>query len=525
MTKVWIGRVGALMSVLVASSAYAGGYEMPENTTRAMGRGGANIASVDDATAQYLNPAGLASIDGFSASFSLNLPMMFNRFQRTPFEYNAQNTYAPMRIEYEEARNSLSFMPAPMIFLAHDFGLKNTAFGFAVYGPSAAPKVNWGGSHSSNLAPDGFNPVVTHRNGGAYQMVRSNLVVAYPSLTVAHKFENIGLSIGGALQLVYGSTDVTVGLEGTTGTRSLAEATVRTEDNPQGVLFAEDPDAYMEARVRTAGIGVTANFGLRYEPSESWAIGMSYRPAHRVKMRGKMDILQSPGLEALELELLNDRARMTIQMPHVLRAGVAYRHIVDGFELFDLELAATYEMWSIVNQMVAHTPGPITSGVGAIESRIIPDVEIPFYFKNTVSLRLGGDYNGLRDRVTGTGLALRGGFLWESNGQSMEYSNIYFMPFQRFSLSAGLSYYFDNISLDLGVSWLHAKPRTVENGEFNIINPLWVCNDPSGVIGATPEEVEAACAANGNNTPYHAVNNGTYKSDVVLISAGLTWNW
>lgn len=67
--------------------------------------------------------------------------------------------------------------------------------------------------------------------------------------------------------------------------------------------------------------------------------------------------------------------------------------------------------------------------------------------------------------------------------------------------------------------------RHVTNGEYNIINPLWVCNNGEGVNGGTKEEVLARCADNGDNSPYHAVNNGTYKTDLVNISAGITYNW
>ena len=523
MSKVMLAsRAGALLGLLVASNAYAGGYEIPENTTRALGRAGANIASVDDASAIYLNPAGMASVDGVSISFSLNLPLVMQRMQRSPLHYAAQNTLNEYTIEYTEERNKLSFMPAPMLFVAYDFGLKNTVFGFGAYGPSASPSSRWPMLSEDNLAPSPTSPVRTHEGSTAYQMIRSNLLVVYPSFTVAHKFEDIGLSIGGALQIAYGYTDVAVGLEGITGIQTLGDATVRTPDNPSGVLFTEDPASFVEARVRTGGFGITGNFGLRYEPSESWAVGLSYRPAHKIRMKGTFEMIESPALQAFDLQLVSDEARMTVQMPHVLRGGVAYRHVVDGFEVFDLELAATYEMWSIVNKMIAETPGPISSV--AFANREIANVEIPFYFKNTVSLRLGGDYNGLLDRSTGQGLVLRGGLFWESNGQPKEYSNIFFMPYQRVGLSAGLSYNFQRVSLDFGVLWLHAFERTVDNGELNIINPLWVCLDPNALPGQEAA-LAAACEANGGASPYHAVNNGTFKSDHLSISAGMTWNW
>lgn len=525
MSKQRLARASAILVLGASSLAHAGGYEIPENTTRALGRGGANFASVRDASATYFNPAALANVDGFSFSGGLNLPMQFARFDRADLNFPAQNSLTPNTVKFDRARNELGLLPAPMLFFSHDFGLKNTTFGFALYGPSAVPSAKWGSADGDADSPDFMEATVTRggTSASAYQLVASNLLVVYPSLSVGHKFEEIGLSIGGALQLAYARTDVTVGLEGTTGVMSIDDASVRNPSNPSGVLFEEDPAAYVEARVVTQGVGITANFGLLYEPSPSLAIGLSYRPAHKVKMKGKLDILESPGLAAFDLRLKDDTARMAIVMPHVLRAGINYRHIVDGFEVLDVELAATYEMWSIVNSLVARAPGPIDSI--AFTDRTIADVNIPFNFKNTVSLRVGGDFNGMRDRQTGEGLALRGGLFWESNGSPKEYSNLYFMPFQRVGLTGGLSYYFENVSLDLGLMWLHGMKRTVSNGDFDVINPLWVCLDPGSVENTTEAAVQAACAANGSETPYHAVNNGTYQSDIVTISAGLTWNW
>lgn len=517
-------RAGALLLLSSATVAEAGGYEIPENTTRGLGRGGANIAHVADPTATYFNPAGLTRVDGFGFSGSLNLPMQFTRFHRSDFEYQALGSEDTLTVQYKEERNQISWLPAPMLFFSHDFGLKNTAFGFAVYGPSATPAMRWGGPDENAETPNFANPKPDPRGGGnVYMLQDADLLVVYPSISVAHRFENINLSIGGALQMVYASTRVNVGLEGTTGTAYLNEADVRSPENPNGVLFAEEPGSMVGAEVKTSGVGITGNFGIMYDPIPQLSIGLSYRPAHKVKMKGTFAIVEDAALGGLNLELLDDKASMDITMPHVLRAGINYRHIVDGFEVFDIELAATYEMWSIVNEMVAHTPGPITSS--AFASRPIEDVAIPFNFKNTVSLRLGGDFNGMLDRETGQGLVLRGGFFWESNGAPSQYSNILFMPFQRIALSGGLSYHFEKVSIDLGMMWMRNFTREVTDGEYNIINPLWVCLNGEGVNGGTKDEVLARCEENGDRSPYHAVNNGTYKTDMVNISAGLTYNW
>lgn len=527
MTMRMVARAVLLLALSVGSVAQAGGFEIPENTTRALGRAGANIAHVSDPTAIYLNPAGMVKSDGFALSGSLNLPMAFHRFQRAPHEYTGMNANpgdAPHRITFREERNSLSFMPAPMLFMSHDFGLENTTFGFAAYGPSSMPSLRWNDNTSGWNTPSTLSPEDGPREGGnVYMLQDADLLVVYPSIAVAHRFENIGLSIGGAFQLVYAHTRVALGLEGTTGVLSLNDAYVRSPEHPGGTQFDETAGSVVGAEVKTGGFGVTGNFGITYDPIPQLSIGLSYRPAHKVKMKGTVAIAPSPELEPLELELLNNRATMDIVMPHVLRFGINYRHIVDDFEVFDIELAATYEMWSIVKQMVANTPGPISST--GFDARPIGEVALPFNFNNTLSLRLGGDFNGLRDRTTGVGLALRGGVFWESNGSPLPNTNILFMPFQRVGLSAGFSYYFPKVSLDFAAMWLRNFSRTVENGEFDIINPLWVCHNGQSVPGATPDEVLAACDTNGDNSPYHAVNNGTYKSDIVNLSVGLTYNW
>ena len=94
-------RAGALLLLSSATVAEAGGYEIPENTTRGLGRGGANIAHVADPTATYFNPAGLTRVDGFGFSGSLNLPMQFTRFHRSDFEYQALGSEDTLTVQFD----------------------------------------------------------------------------------------------------------------------------------------------------------------------------------------------------------------------------------------------------------------------------------------------------------------------------------------------------------------------------------------------------------------------------------------
>src|SRR5690625_3040569 len=534
--RFWLGTATCML-VGAASVAQAGGYEIPENNPRALGRGGANIAHVQDASATYFNPGALSRLDSFHFSGGLNFPLQFSKFQRADFVFPDAGIDQDLTIKYTESRNSLGALPAPALFIAHDFGLKNTSFGLGLYGPSATPQMRWDRMDTSDMIQPGgdeFSDTETTRKGGhAYMIEDADLIVLYPSLTASHYFENINLGIGASLQLVYASTKVRLGLDGLTGVginpNSMNDTQARTDQNPNGVLFDEDPASFVETRVNTSGFGVTGNFGFVWDPIPQVSVGVSYRPAHRVRMKGNFSII-APKLEGMGLNLVDDHAEMDIVMPHVLRAGVNYRHIVDDFEVFDIELAATYEMWSIVDKMTAKTPGPVNTDGFSEGPRPIANVDIPFNFKNTVSLRLGGDYNGLRNRSNGQGVTLRGGLFWESNGVSNPYSHLMFMPFGRIGLSAGFSYHFkqerfSQLSLDFGALWLHNFTRTVTDGKMNIIAPLWICHNGENVPSASKEDIMAACEADAaaGNSPYHAVNNGTYKTDFLTLSVGVTY--
>lgn len=530
--RFWLGLGStALMIFGGMSLAHAGGYEMPENNTKALGRAGANFAHVEDASATYFNPGALSKLDSFNFSGSLNFPLQFSRFQRADFTFPDEGLEKDLTIKYNESRNSLGALPAPAIFVSHDFGLPNTSFGLGVYGPSATPQMRWDRLDTGSMSQPGGDhaPEEDTRDGGhAYMIEEADLIVLYPTIAASHYFEDINLGIGAGLQLVYASTDVRLGLDGLTGVGiyGVSDAQVRSDQYPNGILFDEDPASFVETRVNTQGFGVTGNVGFVWDPIPQVSVGVSYRPAHSVNMKGNFSII-APDLEAMDLVLVDDHAEMKITMPHVLRAGVNYRHIVDDFEVFDLELGMTYEMWSIVDKMTAKTPGPVNSSGFDEGARPIANVDIPFQFKNTVSLRLGGDYNGLRNRTTGQGVTLRGGIFWESNGVSNPYSNLMFMPFGRIGLSAGASYHFkqerfSDLSLDFGVQWLHNFNRTVTDGKTDIIAPLWVCHGGENVSGASKEDVMAMCESQ-DESPYHAVNNGRYITNYLTLSVGVTY--
>src|SRR5690625_7561619 len=116
----------------------------------------------------------------------------------------------------------------------------------------------------------------------------ADLIVLYPSLTASHYFESINPGIGASRQLVYASTKVRLGLDGLTGVginpNSMNDTQARTDQNPNGVLFDEDPARFVEARVDSAGVGVTGDVGCGVGAFSAGVGGVSYRAAQLVAM-------------------------------------------------------------------------------------------------------------------------------------------------------------------------------------------------------------------------------------------------
>ena len=61
----WSSAALAMLATLgTAGTAYAGGFDLPDNGARAVGRGGSYVVGVSDPTAIYYNPGALSKQRG-----------------------------------------------------------------------------------------------------------------------------------------------------------------------------------------------------------------------------------------------------------------------------------------------------------------------------------------------------------------------------------------------------------------------------------------------------------------------------
>src|SRR5262249_48422624 len=90
-------RGAVIVATLLATArvVYAGGLELPDNGTEALGRGGAFTAKADDATALQYNVAGLARQRGTRVLLDGNLLLSTLDFQRSGVYPDSQSGATP----------------------------------------------------------------------------------------------------------------------------------------------------------------------------------------------------------------------------------------------------------------------------------------------------------------------------------------------------------------------------------------------------------------------------------------------
>lgn len=510
--------LSGLACLLVPAMASAGGFEQGENGPRALGRGGAYAATVNEASALYFNPAALSRIRNTSFTANLNLMDSQVTFQREPYEYFAgavQTESGRRTINFDEVEEQTGFYPAPMLFGAARFGLERWVFAAGVYGPASAGRAqypdmeirppNYDGNVIGVYEP-GRNMPITRDGGQAYQLVSQDVFLAYPSLAFSYEIPKANLSLGLTAQVATMFVEYDVGVDGIFGDGS-ANATARESDA-----------LYSSTRMSTKGVAPTGILGVMWEPVDRVALSLSYRPRFRVVSKGSIEVGYPEGLLSQNPQIDDDDATLRVWLPDVVRFGAAYIHPSGGdFSLFDVEVNAVYEAWSNVEGFDVSLAGALSDDAGAVQDQNLPDLFLGRYYRDTLSVRVGSDLAFLRNVETGNGPVFRLGGYYENASSPDAWTALDFTPFERFNGALGFSYHIGNFSIDAAYGYTASPSRTVTNGQYEALTPLWVCNDP-------PNENIAEQCAGVTESPSHAVNNGRYTSRYHTMSFGLTFN-
>lgn len=469
---------------LAAGPVLAGGFEVGDQGAWAAGRGGAFLVKASDLSAIEYNPAGLARLRGTRFYYShrgVHRDVWYRRARTLDWSDSIHG--APRRVGFDAVTDAESwFLPGSMIAISSDFGLDNWAFAAGVYGPSAIGNARY--------PEDGPQ---------RYMLTEMDVLILYYTLSAAWKHKDL-FGVGVSLQWV----DVPL---------MSIELVVDGNIAPKMVEPVES-DYDMRARISGSDrVGATAILGAWAKPHPNIEVGFSARV---VPIPIDLDARLSVSAENLQLDeppvltkdgVPNNKVRFKMNMPAKFRAGVRYVQRDGDREVFDLELDLHYDLWSIMERFTTEVGLSTKVGGATVD---IDKIHIERNWQDTVSVKLGGDWNAVPDV-----LWLRAGFFYESPAISHGYEYLDVFSFHRFSPSTGLTVRFWKFDLSLAYSYIYQLPVVVTEEESRIFQQV------PGSGCEAPYTNPVFCNEHYLGKPSAPANAGTYLVDYHILQAGL----
>jgi len=261
----------------------ANGFGLASQDAFASARGEAFVATANNASAIYYNPAGITQISGTSLRSGLYSIYVDPTFQPPDTQPNAGQTYSIAK--------HYNFIP--QLFLTHSFENSPISVGLGIYAPY--------GGNADWPQDTGFRSVATK---GSLEYLRINPVIAF----------KLGpqLSIGGGVMADYGKIDM-----------------------DQGLLANQQPfDNFFH--FQGDGWSVGYNLGVLWQPVETVSIGATFRSATTITMDGHTDFEQQPVIADTR-----ESAQADFTFPITAVFGLSYRPTPK----WNLEFDADYADW------------------------------------------------------------------------------------------------------------------------------------------------------------------------------------
>jgi long-chain fatty acid transport protein len=262
----------------------ANGFRLADQDAFATARGEAFVATADNPSAIYYNPAGITQLEGNELRGGLYGIYLDSSFSPPSSAPNHGHTYD----------NQDHYAAVPQLFYTYTPTNIPVSFGLGVYAPY--------GGKSSWPQDTGFRSVAI---GGSLTYVTINPVVA---VKLPFNF-----SIGGGVMVNYANMDLDQGL--------------RPIQTPLTNFF----------RFAGNGWSVGYNLGLLWQPIKQVSVGASFRSSATVTLDGQTKYEQQPFISAT-----NQSAKAGFTFPITAVVGLSYRPTPK----WNLEFDADYTDWS-----------------------------------------------------------------------------------------------------------------------------------------------------------------------------------
>lgn len=274
---------------------HANGMRLVSHDGFATARGEAFVATADNPSAVYYNPAGITQIEGDELRAGIYSLYLDPTFTPPDTSANAGETY----------RLNKHFAFVPQTFFTHSPRDSKWTFGAGLYAPYGAG-ISW-------PQDTGFRAVATK---GRLSYLRLNPVAAFeltPTLSLA------------------------VGVMGDYGNINLEQG-LRPREQPFANSF----------RFQGEGWTVGYNAGVLWQPHDKLSFGATFRSQTTVDFDGKTEMEQQPIIRPTRLN-----ASMEMEFPLTAVVGVSYRPSTN----WNIEFDADYTDWSCVGKLTIKQEG------------------------------------------------------------------------------------------------------------------------------------------------------------------------
>ncbi|HAA59187.1 MAG TPA: hypothetical protein DCE42_30850 [Myxococcales bacterium] len=470
------------MAFLWSMQAHAANVFLPGNGSRAMGKASAVVASGDGEYAMFFNPANLSRLRGFGIRID-----SYWSYQSLTFERQAEGSTT---FEPSVKKSDPVWVP----FVALTFG--TAKLGPGEFGVSAF----WYGPHGRSVKfpeEEGTceQPQNPETDGVAYtcdpmpkpgaqrfSMIYTSSPLLYGGIGAAYAMSFAGFKVRAGATFKLASLFVE---------QKLALIAASSLYRP-----TQDPSA-AEVLMKASGSGIyfTGDLGLTVETPGGFSIGASFFFPATAQISGSLDI-QAGSLFGGLAKVFGNQIDMVVPFPGIFRAGVAWqRHNLS------IEASLVMELWGEAQQSIDVLPKDIVIRTGGEDNKL-GKVEIAQVLRNSISLRVGAEYNLMKMFL------FRLGFLYESGSTVEERLTPGTMDYpEKIGLSAGISYQIPVVGLRLDVSAIHFLTK-----EYNVTNSKILPADVS------PDNLK-------NSDNIGPVANGKYTYGVTVIAVGLRGNW
>ncbi|MBN2718142.1 MAG: outer membrane protein transport protein [Deltaproteobacteria bacterium] len=498
--------------VLPATSANAGGIAVGEQGAVAAGRSGAFVAKADDASAMEYNPAGLTALKGWQLYLGNRFGYDNQQFRRAPLWEYPDELSGPRYRTFKTVSNEKPFiLLGPMLALTTDFGLENWTFAIGAYAPAGVAQKQF---------PRDVGEIIDGEDidaGQRFMLTRMDTKILYYNLSAAWKI-NEKFGVGVSLQWV-----------------DLAQLDLRlivNGDDSPGLVTPVSHNFDMEARIQGSDhVGFSGVAGMWFRPIPAFQLGLSSRfvptrlnasaklslsPAHEDMADEPVDIGRFNADSSDDLTGALDGSRdvaFSMTMPMELRGGARYIHFRNARELFDLELDVRLEFWSQNEAYRINGDGLYARFAGHTVE--VGKITIPKNWKNTFSVRLGGDVNVVENR-----LKLRAGTFFETAAVDKAYAYVDFMASSRIGASAGASLTLGRFDIGVSYAYIIEIPFTVSETEGKIYQQM-----PGSQCEGPDYDDATLCNEHYMGQPSATANSGTYIGTYHFASLALAYRF